>query len=832
VNRKAALVVVALVAVLLLVSGSGSNAADAGDLQTFFIIARDAIPASQALEATGDKPLHVFPPHVIFAKIHDPKALSAADFLFASQGPVEPSAMAPLGPVACMAAEAWNRNIMGLAPLSAESTVEPPPIANDVRRVENLSPTVGLERLLAAPYGAGRYDTSEFMIGKIAIGIFILESTGAIDPSTENWTSSRASQVISQIQAAMTWWQNREPSANLTFVYDIHYPANTSYEPINRPSTDDVLWVSQVLGNLGYTDTGADPTETQLQRAYSYLNHIRDSLATDWATAVFVADSLNSTTGMFTDGWFAYAYFGGPFAVMTYDNDGYTISGMAATMAHEFGHLFYALDEYSGSDGCSERSGYFNSANCNAVDCPPPTVACIMRGQISPYTQGAVCRCTHLQIGHRDSDADGIEDILDVPPVGTLVPFSPDPAPTGNLTYAGSGTVSTLPNLNAQPAPSSHPAITLNKIAAAQFRVDGGPWQSAAASDGSFDEPTEQFTFSVTVTAGTHLIEARVRDSAGNYQLTPASDSITVTGGPGYPTVSLTSPTGGATLHGTTYVSASASDDVGVSRVEFIVDSVIQQVDTSAPYEWYWNTYLTPDGTHLLSARAVDADGRSSSDTISVNVENATFDDVPATNMFWAHVEAIYRDGITSGCAASPPLYCPNASVTRAQMAKFLCLAAGKAPLNSAVPTFADVPKTLWAYGYIERLADPASWPGGIPPTSGCACPSGYPQGTRCFCPFDPVTREQMAKFLCLAAGQSPMPSCSGKFCDVPSSDTFCPFVERLADGPSWPGGVPVTGGCACPLRYAPACKCYCPGSPVTRGQMAKFLVLAFGIPL
>jgi len=821
VNRKAALVVAALVAVLLLVSGSGSNAADAGDLQTFFIIARDAIPASQALEAAGDKPLHVFPPHVIFARIHDPKALSAADFLFASQGPVDPSAMAPLGPVACMAAEAWNRNIMGLAPLTAESTVEPPPIMNDARRVEEVLPSVSLARSLAAPYGAGRYETSEFMIGNIAIGIFILESTGGIDPSTETWTSSRASQVISQIQAAMTWWQNREPGANLTFVYDIHYPARTSYEPINRPSTDENLWISQVLGNLGYTDAN------YFDRAYSYLNHIRDSLNTDWAAAVFVADSLNDPDGMFTDSDFAYAYVGGPLLVMTYDNDGYTISGMAATMAHEFGHLFYALDEYSGSDSCSERSGYFNSANCNATNCPPPTVACIMRGQISPYTQGAVCRCTHLQVGHRDSDGDGIEDVLDVPPIGTLVPYSPDPSPTGNLTYAGSGTVSALPNLNTEPTPSSHPAITLNKIAAAQFRVDGGPWQPAAASDGAFDEPTEQFTFSVTVTAGSHLVEARVRDSAGNYQLTPASDTITVTGGPSYPTVSLTSPAGGGTLHGTTYVSATASDDVGVSRVEFIVDGALQQVDTSAPYEWYWNTYLTPDGTHFLSARAVDADGRSSSDTISVNVENATFDDVPATYTFWSYVEAIYRAGLTSGCAASPLLYCPNASVTRAQMAKFLCLAAAKTPLDSAVPTFADVPNTLWAYGYVERLADAASW-GGTPPTSGCRM-----VGTaKYFCPFDPVTREQMAKFLCLATRRSPMPSCSGKFCDVPSRDTFCPFVERLTDDPSWPGGVPVASGCACPLGYAPACKCYCPGSPATRGQMAKFLVLAFGIPL
>jgi hypothetical protein len=148
------------------------------------------------------------------------------------------------------------------------------------------------------------------------------------------------------------------------------------------------------------------------------------------------------------------------------------------------------------------------------------------------------------------------------------------------------------------------------------------------------------------------------------------------------------------------------------------------------------------------------------------------------------------------------------------------------------VPTFADVPTTSECYGYVERLADPASWPDG-PPATGCRADDPVtPENEALFCPLAPVTREQMAKFLCLAAGKPPTPSCSGAFADVPSSSTFCPFIERLADAASWPGGAAVTSGCGCPSGYPPDAACYCPKAGVTRGQMAVFLARAFGFPV
>jgi len=104
----------------------------------------------------------------------------------------------------------------------------------------------------------------------------------------------------------------------------------------------------------------------------------------------------------------------------------------------------------------------------------------------------------------------------------------------------------------------------------------------------------------------------------------------------------------------------------------------------------------------------------------------------------------------TQGCGYNPPytgnVYCPNTVVTRAQIAVFLDRAKGKCVLNSPTPTFADVPVSAYYYGYVERLADTASWAAPTePPTQGCNT------NPLRFCPNDNATRAQMAVFLARA---------------------------------------------------------------------------------
>ena len=67
---------------------------------------------------------------------------------------------------------------------------------------------------------------------------------------------------------------------------------------------------------------------------------------------------------------------------------------------------------------------------------------------------------------------------------------------------------------------------------------------------------------------------------------------------------------------------ASASDNVGVAGVRFLVDGVSLGEDISAPFSVSWNTGGAANGTHMLTATARDAAGNLKTTTVSVSVQN------------------------------------------------------------------------------------------------------------------------------------------------------------------------------------------------------------------
>ena len=92
------------------------------------------------------------------------------------------------------------------------------------------------------------------------------------------------------------------------------------------------------------------------------------------------------------------------------------------------------------------------------------------------------------------------------------------------------------------------------------------------------------------------------------------------------PTVAINSPTNGTTVSGSAVaVSASASDNVGVSGVQFKLDGAnLGAEDLSSPFSITWDTTLTTDGSHVLTAIARDAAGNSATSAgVGVNVSNA-----------------------------------------------------------------------------------------------------------------------------------------------------------------------------------------------------------------
>ena len=78
------------------------------------------------------------------------------------------------------------------------------------------------------------------------------------------------------------------------------------------------------------------------------------------------------------------------------------------------------------------------------------------------------------------------------------------------------------------------------------------------------------------------------------------------------PTVSLTAPTSGSTVSGPVTLSATATDNVAVTRVDFAVDGTVIGSSTAAPYQVTWNSAAAGNGSHAVSATAYDAAGNAS----------------------------------------------------------------------------------------------------------------------------------------------------------------------------------------------------------------------------
>ena len=91
------------------------------------------------------------------------------------------------------------------------------------------------------------------------------------------------------------------------------------------------------------------------------------------------------------------------------------------------------------------------------------------------------------------------------------------------------------------------------------------------------------------------------------------------------PTVSVTAPASNATVSGTVNVTASASDNVGVVSVQFLLDgAALGSPVTAAPYQTSWNTTSSSNGPHTLSAQAKDAAGNvGTAANVSVTVSNS-----------------------------------------------------------------------------------------------------------------------------------------------------------------------------------------------------------------
>jgi hypothetical protein len=175
-------------------------------------------------------------------------------------------------------------------------------------------------------------------------------------------------------------------------------------------------------------------------------------------------------------------------------------------------------------------------------------------------------------------------------------------------------------------------AFSAESGATFECRLDGGAWAAC----------TSPKTYTGLGLAQ-HTVNVRATDAAGNVDASPATatwTSIALPGGGGSgtgggsgsgsggsgsgsdtdaPTLTLSAPAAGATFSSTLNLSATASDNRAVSRIEFWFDGARVARDTSAPYTATFTAgRATSYGVHTLSVRAFDAAGNASSTAVTV----------------------------------------------------------------------------------------------------------------------------------------------------------------------------------------------------------------------
>ena len=147
-------------------------------------------------------------------------------------------------------------------------------------------------------------------------------------------------------------------------------------------------------------------------------------------------------------------------------------------------------------------------------------------------------------------------------------------------------------------------------------------------------------------TAGTYYIAVRM------YTWYASSTSYTATvtyytGGASdttAPTVSITAPSNGATVSGTISITASASDNVGVSYTQMQIDSGSWTTDSNSPYSWSLDTTALSDGSHTVTVQAYDDAGNYDTDSISITVDNTPSGTQLVTKDYNGYVEGYEVD--------------------------------------------------------------------------------------------------------------------------------------------------------------------------------------------
>lgn len=133
-------------------------------------------------------------------------------------------------------------------------------------------------------------------------------------------------------------------------------------------------------------------------------------------------------------------------------------------------------------------------------------------------------------------------------------------------------------------------------------------------------------------TAGSHTVKLigtepnvkvdRILAISNNCTPTDKGDNCTATVDTTTPKATITAPSANTTISGTVNLTATATDNIGVSKVDFLVDGKLQGTDTSSPYTLSWDSSKVANGLHTISVTAYDAAGNTDTVGITITTKN------------------------------------------------------------------------------------------------------------------------------------------------------------------------------------------------------------------
>lgn len=457
----------------------------------------------------------------------------------------------------------------------------------------SLSPSISMFLPFSQATGAGFFDTSLYLAGDIAVGIFFQPG------SAGSWTPPEIDSVFDSVVAALNRFSTEdEPNARITLV------------PVKEVDGSGIPNVPPSAAN-----------------ERTYVNDLRNTHQTQWAYMIT----------MFKGAGRANAYLFGPSTrLYSYDLRG------GETTRHETMHIFGAADQYC-PDACTSpitRWGYLQGVNANAETNDGNGFFAgagegrddLMIGPV-PGAMNPIGVYSRGQVGWRDSDGDGILETLDTFPDSVIE----SKTGTNPFTYTGKASDRPLPShgfILGEPEQPTFNSVSLNTITSVEYRMNGGAWVSATPQDGLFDSGVENFTFTTPfLSDNTYTVEVRATNSVGNTEISYATDQIAIAGSG----TSNVSPFG----------SFSVNPPFGSTQTTFTADaslsSDIDQAPTLLQVRWdfendgIWDTPFSQTKTILFSystaglktIRLEVQDIEGLTDTVTGQVDVASSDRAP-----------------------------------------------------------------------------------------------------------------------------------------------------------------------------------------------------------